>query len=139
MNPQTDETRNTLEPFDQGTQVHAPYGGYRRMRTGGWVGGAVLIVLGVLLLAQNYGFLPLANSWALFILIPAVAVFGRGLSLLQASGGRLNSAVRSKLFSGVILALLSGMFLFRMNIFIIGPVLLVVFGAGLLVNSLLPE
>jgi hypothetical protein len=139
MNQKIDESQNTFDHLDQQQEKPQPLGDQRIARTGGWVGGAVLIGLGVLLLVQNLGVLHLANSWSLFILIPAAIAFGRAWSSFRETGGRLTATVRSKVLSGLILVLLAGMFLFRLNIFMVGPLLLVLFGAGLLINSVLPE
>ena len=40
-----------------------------------WLGGAILVVLGLIFLAQNLGIATLNNWWAIFILIPAVGAF----------------------------------------------------------------
>ena len=49
----------------------------RRGRYGSrWIGGAVLIALGIILLLSSLGSFYLENWWALFILIPAIGAFG---------------------------------------------------------------
>ena len=45
----------------------------RRARGGIWVGGAVLIVSGLVVMARNLGYAIIGNWWALLILLPGVA------------------------------------------------------------------
>ena len=106
---------------------------------GAWVGGVVLIVLGVVFLLQNTGASSLENWWALFILIPALGAFGRARSNYQDAGGRLTAAVRSALMGGVVLTLVSAAFLFNLNWGLLAPVLILLVGVGLLINALLPR
>jgi hypothetical protein len=44
--------------------------------SGNWIGGAVLIGLGIIFLLQNFMNISLANWWALFIMIPAIGALG---------------------------------------------------------------
>jgi uncharacterized membrane protein len=48
----------------------------------GWIGGAILILLGGVFLLQNLNIPFLANWWALFILLPAFRGFSRRLGEL---------------------------------------------------------
>lgn len=111
----------------------------RRRQNGGWVGGAILVAVGVFLLLQNLTNFYLNNWWALFILIPAVGAFSNAWNAYQDAGGRLTKQVRGSLFGGVILSLITAAFLFNLNWTILGPVLLMLAGAGLLINGALPE
>ncbi len=112
----------------------------RAARGGGaWVGGAILIVLGVVFLLQNLGAYITGNWWALFILIPAIGAFGAAWRAYQVAGGRLNAAARSSLFGGLFLTLLTCIFLFNLRFEILGPVLIILVGIGLLVNAFLPK
>ncbi|HEX7974392.1 MAG TPA: hypothetical protein VF498_08290 [Anaerolineales bacterium] len=101
-----------------------------------WLWGVALIVVGVILLAQNAGIITLRNWWALFILIPAVGSFIAAWNIYNAAG-RLNSAARSSLFGGVVLTLIAILFLVELGKY--WPVLLIVGGAALLVTTLLPN
>ena len=48
----------------------------RAMRTGSeWIGGALLLFIGLLLLARNLNFMIFDNWWALFIMLPAIGSF----------------------------------------------------------------
>lgn len=106
---------------------------------GAWIGGAILIILGLVFLLQNMGLLVLVNWWALFILIPAVAAFGSAWRSYQAAGGRLTGGARGSLIGGLVLVLVAGVFLFGLNWGVVGPLLLVLAGIGLLLNAFLPS
>jgi hypothetical protein len=110
-----------------------------RRRSGGWVGGAILIGLGILLLLQNTTGFQLNNWWALFILIPAAAGFGAAWSNYREAGGRWTRWARSSLFGALFLTLLAAMFLFNLDWIIFGPGLLILAGGAILLNNLLPE
>ncbi len=104
----------------------------------GWVGGAILILLGIIFLLQNLGTFYFNNWWALFILIPAIAAFGSALSVYNATG-RFNAAVRGSLIAGGVLVLITAAFLFNLNWGIVFPVLLILGGVALLINAMLPS
>lgn len=106
--------------------------------SGGWVGGTILIALGVIFLLQNYTGFHLYNWWALFILLPAVGAFSAAARNYQ-EAGRVTAGVRTSLFGGLVLVVVTATFLFSLNWTIIGPVLLLLAGAGLLINGVLPE
>ncbi len=107
-------------------------------RSDGWVGGAMLISLGLFLLLQNLTGFALHNWWALFILLPAVGAFTAAWSNYQ-EAGRMTAGVRGSLFGGCVLCLVSAAFLFGLNWAIVGPVLLLLAGAALLFNAVLPK
>jgi hypothetical protein len=103
-----------------------------------WVGGVVLIVLGLIFLLQNVRGFYLNNWWALFILIPAFGSFADAWNIYRQTG-RLGRRVRGALVSGCVLLLITATFLFNWNWGIVLPVLLIIWGVTLLVNSLLPD
>jgi hypothetical protein len=105
---------------------------------GAWVGGAILILVGIVLMLNNLGTLALENWWALFILIPAVGAFGNAWRAYQAAGGHLNAQARGSLIGGLVLTMVAAVFLFNLNWGIAGPVLLILGGVGLLLNAFLP-
>jgi hypothetical protein len=111
----------------------------RRASSGtAWVGGVVLIVLGVILLLQTVRGFYLNNWWALFILIPAFGSFADAWNRYR-QDGRLSKRVRGGVISGCVFLLITATFLFNWNWGIVLPVLLIVWGVTLLLNSLLPE
>jgi hypothetical protein len=102
-------------------------------------GGVVLILLGLLLLGQNLHLVALKNWWALFILLPAVGSLGTAWRLVQAASGRFTWCARSAAFLGLMLTLVTAVFVFELNWFLLGPGLLIAAGLGTLINALLPE
>ncbi len=106
---------------------------------GAWIGGAILVILGLVFLLQNMGLFVLVNWWALFILIPAVAAFGSAWRSYQAAGGRLTGGARGSLIGGLVLVLVAAVFLFGLNWGVVGPLLIVLAGIGLLLNAFLPS
>jgi cation transport ATPase len=110
----------------------------RRGSSGAWVGGVILIVLGVIFLLQNVGGFYLNNWWALFILIPAFGSFADAWNRYR-EAGRLNRRVRGALISGGVLLLVTATFLFNWNWGLVLPVLLIIWGVTILLNSLLPD
>lgn len=130
MNENTPDTR-----FDR----HAARQQRRALRgSGGWIGGVILILIGLLMFGQNLKILPFTNWWALFILLPAVGSFGTAWRLSQ-SAGRLTVHSRSAAIVGIACTLVAAIFLFNLNWTILGPGLLVLAGISLFINALLPE
>ena len=110
----------------------------REMRQGGaWIGGAILILLGLVFLLQNMGVLSLDNWWALFILIPAFGSFSAAWGQYQAAG-RLTAGARGSLIGGLFLSMVAAAFLFELNWAFLWPVFLIAGGLALLLNALLP-
>jgi hypothetical protein len=110
----------------------------RASRYGGtWIGGAILILAGILLMFQNLTLFTLQNWWALFILIPAVGAFANAWRAYQ-SQSRLTAQARASLISGIILTMVAAIFLLNLNWTILGPVLLILGGLGVLLNAMLP-
>ncbi len=106
---------------------------------GAWIGGAILIMLGLIFLVQNFTGYELQNWWALFILIPAAAAFGSAVNSYRAAGNRLNAAARGSLTGALILTVIALAFLVGYTTSIFWPVVLILVGLGLLVNVILPD
>ena len=110
----------------------------RTVRYGGsWVGGAILIAVGIFLLLETLTSFSLENWWALLILIPAAAGFANGWRIYQ-SGRRLSAPARASLIGGILLTMVAAVFLFDLNWTVLGPVLIILAGLGLLINVILP-
>jgi hypothetical protein len=111
----------------------------RAARSGdSWMGGAILIGLGILFLLNNLNVFYVENWWALFILLPAVGAFTTAWKTYRQER-LLSSPVRANLIGGTILTLVAAMFLFNLDWMIFGPILLILAGVGLAINALLPE
>jgi hypothetical protein len=106
-----------------------------------WIGGLVLILLGVVFLLQNMGaiFFPFNNWWALFILIPAFGALSVSYQTYRAADNQLTTRSRNSLILGLILLALTGSFLFNLNMNIMGPVLIILAGLGILINAMMPK
>jgi hypothetical protein len=104
----------------------------------GWIGGAILILLGIVLLLENLHIPFLQNWWALFILIPAFGAFAAAWESYR-NNGRLTRDGASSLAGGALLAILALAFLLNLNVGLFWPLLLIAGGLVLLGTALLPE
>ena len=104
----------------------------------GWMGGAILILLGMVFLLQNMGIAFLTNWWALFILIPAVWAYFAAWNMYR-ENGRLTRGGAAPLTVGLLLTGLSFIFLFNLTIGLFWPVLLIAGGLVLVGTALLPN
>ena len=100
-----------------------------------WIVGAILIVLGVGFLMQNLTGFYLDNWWALFILIPAIGSFRRGWQAMQNNDGQVSSFARSSFIGGLVLTAVAVILLFNLDWVIFGPILLIIVGVAMLLNS----
>jgi len=103
----------------------------------GWIGGAILILLGVVFLLQNLNIPFLANWWALFILLPAFGAFVAAWESYR-NNGRLTRGGAGSLAGGVLLTILALVFLTNLDLGPFWPVLLIAGGLILLGTALLP-
>jgi hypothetical protein len=99
-----------------------------------WVPGVILIGLGVVFLFSNLTGFELHNWWALFILIPAFASFGKALEAMRREG-EMTREVWGALSGGAILLLIAGAFLFNLNWGLIWPIFLIIGGLGMLLGA----
>ena len=110
----------------------------RAGRSGSWVAGAILILIGIFIMLDNLAGFTLENWWALFIMIPALGAFGNAWRAYQ-NDGRISGQARASLISGIILTMVTAVFLLNLNWTILGPVLLILAGVGILLNVALPS
>jgi hypothetical protein len=114
------------------TQAQVPA---RREKRGNWILGFIFIIGGVILIAQQLGWLGARyNWWALFIMVPALASLGGGFSELQSSG-KFGAAVRAGLGGGLILMTLSLVFLFGLDWSVWWPLMVLVAGVAIFLES----
>ena len=102
-----------------------------------WIGGVVLIIVGVVFLLRQVSGFELNNWWALFILIPAVGSFGSAWRAYQNAGRKFTSTVRGSLIGGLMMMLIAAIFLFNLNWALFFPAILILSGIGLLASSFL--
>lgn len=99
-----------------------------------WVGGVILIAIGVIFLVTNLGGFQLNNWWALFILIPAFSNFASAWENYS-KNRRLTKSGRGSIVGGLILSLIAFTFIFEWPWAIIWPVFLIIGGVGALIGG----
>lgn len=104
----------------------------------GWIGGAILVLLGVVFLLEELGIPFLENWWALFILIPACRAFVVARRSYQ-DNGRLTRGGAGALVGGALLTILALAFLFNLDFDLFWPLLLIAGGLALLGTTLWPK
>ena len=110
-------------------------------RAGTWITGTILIVLGAMFLMRSNGafYIPLRNWWALFILIPAVGGLDTAFRTYRSAGNQWNTQARSSLLVGLVLLVVTGMFLFNLSWTWIGPLLIILVGIAILANAMIRQ
>ena len=73
ISPENEETQP--EYYDRRTARRQRIEERRAERSGSWVVGAILILVGIFIMLQNLTSFELENWWALFIMIPALGAF----------------------------------------------------------------
>jgi hypothetical protein len=99
-----------------------------------WIGGAILILLGVIFLLQNLGIPFLANWWALFILIPALWAYAAAWDSYR-EDGRLTRRGIGSLSGGILLTVLALALVLNLDFGLLWPVLLIAGGLALLATA----
>ena len=136
MTDQPTDDQVVYEPEDESRPTGTTERRSRIRRSdGGWIFGLVLIAMGLAFLLQNQGIFFLRNWWALFILIPAFGSLSEAWRAYQDSG-TFNNKVRSSLFFGLIMVLVTAIFLFNLSWSLLGPVIIIMVGLGILLNAL---
>lgn len=104
----------------------------------GWLFGAILVLVGVLLLMQNLTGFTLHNWWALFILIPAAGFFAAAWRILAYSRGGTSAAAIGPFLVGLLLVAVTAAFLFELNFNwgLVGPIVLILLGVSALFGAL---
>lgn len=110
-------------------------------RGAGLIAGVLLVLLGIVFLLQNSGYLTiqLQNWGALFILIPVVASFDRAYREFRSAGNQLTAQARGAALVGLVLLIVTVVILFDLNWAIYGPILIILVGLGLLSNVVFPN
>lgn len=99
-----------------------------------WTGGIVLVLLGTIFLLRNAGVIETwGNWWALFILIPAVAMAGTAWAQYRAAGRRLTAAA-GPIVGSLTLAAVAAIFLLNLSWGALWPVFLIITGAAALLQ-----
>jgi hypothetical protein len=113
----------------------------RRGEWGGWagpsLGGLVLVILGVGLLLQNFGYQLPERWWALLLLVPAVASLVAALRSYRERGAAPDTI--AALVGGGIFTLLALALFFGVDWGIFWPVVLILIGLSILVRGYWPR
>jgi hypothetical protein len=110
----------------------------RAGRPHGWIGGMLLILLGIVFLLQNLGIPFLMNWWALFILVPAFWAYAAAWDSYQ-DNSRMTQGAAGSLTVGILLTILSLVLLLNLAVGLFWPVLLIVGGLVILMTAFLPK
>jgi hypothetical protein len=110
----------------------------RPRRHGSWALAVVLILVGVVFLIKNTGWLgtdwDFNNWWALFILIPAFGSFAKAEQSYVSAGRRFNSAAARSLMFGLLFLAITAIFVLKLDWGKVWPVLLIIVGIGLVLG-----
>ena len=101
-------------------------------RRSGWIGGAVLILLGVIFLLQNVTTLEVYNWWALFLLIPTVVLWGQAYERYRQDVELRHIA--GLILGGLVTLLLALSALLGLDMGLIWPLLIIAVGLVLLAS-----
>lgn len=105
-----------------------------RGRHGDWgglpIGGVIILIVGTIFLARNFGLNLPDNWWAIFVLIPAAATLVTAVRLYRADGHMSGRAWVSALGGVLMFAVALALFL-GVNWGVFWPVLLIIVGAGI--------
>lgn len=122
---------------ESGVTPPAPESGVSKRASGNysWVGGVILIVLGIVFMAQQFGFMT-GNWWAAFIYIAAFANFGNMIRSWR-KDGRFTSSATGSLVGGLVLTTIASIFMFNLRMDYAWPSILIAIGIGIVTGSLL--
>jgi len=98
-------------------------------------GGLSLVLLGGAFFASSVLGIRLENWWALFILLPALAMFGGGLAFPRKENGRFSFPSRLFFGIGLVPLVVAGMFLLNLDWSVWWPLMIVTPGFSLLIAT----
>ncbi len=134
-----DETKEDLKEKNDSQETETSHMEERRkarQTTELWTIGVILVIIGAVTLARNAGGFYLENWWALLILIPAFGAFTRAWETYKNHDNQWTKSARGSLIGGVVFIVIAVFFLFNLNWIIFGPILLILGGGLILLNSL---
>ena len=111
----------------------------RHRRSSGWIGGIVLILVGIIILTKNLTGFQLQNWWALFILIPAVSSLMNAWNTYRENGNQFSRGVTGPLIGGLLLSFLVVMFVLGLDFGKFWPIFLILAGLAALASAFQKE
>lgn len=104
-----------------------------------WFGGVVLIIVGLAFIVENLNlpFIKNGNWWAVFLLIPIVAILDDIYRIYSTTPEGKSGAIASKVVGLLVISAVMVIFLFGVQLGIYWPVLLIAVGLALLVAAVI--
>ena len=102
--------------------------------TTSWIGGIVLILIGVAFLFNQTGVFQINNWWAFFILIPAIGSFIIAYSTFQ-KDGKLGRKGLDAIIAGLFLVVLTTLFVFSLDIGNLWPLFVIFLGIVIILRG----
>jgi hypothetical protein len=103
---------------------------------GPWIGGVILIVLGVIFLLQNFGWQLPKNWWAAFILIPAAGSLMAARRNYEANGGQWTGAVVGPGIAGIVFVVMAVALFMGLEWGLFWPIILILIGGGIMARTM---
>jgi hypothetical protein len=101
---------------------------------GAWIGGAILIAIGLVFLLQRMGYALPTNWWAIFLAVPGIALLVSAWRGYQSDGTSSGSA-RGGLVGGAILVIIAIALFFGVDLGAIWPILLILLGVVVIAGN----
>jgi hypothetical protein len=98
---------------------------------GGAIGGAILVAIGAVLLAGQFGYELPERWWAALLLIPAVGSLVAAIRQFRADD-RVSHRVLGSLVAGIVFLALAGAVYFGLDWSVLWPALLIIVGLGII-------
>ncbi len=108
--------------------------GRREIWGGAPIGGLILLVIGAVFLARQFGYELPPNWWAALLLIPAAGALVSAIRFWR-EDSRMTARVTGSLAGGVLFLILACAFFFGANWGFVWPAVLMLFGAVLMARS----
>jgi hypothetical protein len=110
----------------------------RLTRRYGWVGpgigGFILVLLGVVFLAENLGYPVPEKWWTIFLIIPAIGALFAAWNAYQ-QDGRVSGEVAAPLIGGITLLVLATVLIFDFAWGLLWPLVLIAAGGAILLRT----
>ena len=100
---------------------------------GAWIGGLILIGLGVLFLLKNFGVPIPENWWAIFLVLPGAGALWTAWRMYQRDG--VTRSATSTAIVGAVLVLFGVSFLAGFDWGVLWPVILIVLGVSVVLGG----